>query len=338
MRGMSSRSRVVPLVLLATLGALAPGMIATPPAWAAPTSAESAEAKSAWEKGRQAAQRKKWSAAVDAFRDADVLDPKVQYKLDLARALVALKKLREASEVLDEIDASKEPNTASVRGAANTLRQKVEQRLATIVVAVTGARGAVEVDVDGEKVKAGDAVRLDPGEHLVKARAPGYVPMEQTLVLKEGQTEEVSFRLERDPAAASADAEEEEEEPAAPAPEEPDGGGTLLPAAIAWGAGGVALGLGALFGVLAFDEAEKARVGCVDNVCPNANKTALDASKNNGVTSTVFFVVGGVGVATGVVLALVFAGGDDAAPAPSTARASVRPWFGASELGVEGRF
>lgn len=331
------RARRRALVLAAALGLAVAAPPLAPEAHAAPTRAEKQDARAAWTKGRKEAARKRWSQAVDLFREAVDLDPKAQYQLDLVRALIAESLPREASDVLDALDAARDELSPAERRAADDLRQKVEMRLATIVVEVKGPTEGLVVDVDGEEVKPGDAVRVDPGKHLVRAKAPGWIPMEQTVQLKERQTEAVGFELERDPASAAEEApasagkdEEEDEEE-----EEVDGGGTLLPAAIAWGIGGAGIGLGTVFGIFAFDEAEKARKDCVDDVCPESSIPALDASRNNGTASTVLFAIGGAGIATGVVLAIVY-GGDDEPPAKDAA--GVRPWIGGSEIGVEGRF
>lgn len=328
------RSILVAMALsLAGAGSVPPSV-----AHAAPSAAEQREAKAAWEKGKKEMARKRWSAAASAFRDADVIDPKAQYKLDLARALLRQGAARQASDVLDDLAKTSDGESASVRGAADELREQVERRLATIVVEVSGATAGVEVEVDGAKVKPGDVVRVDPGKHLVAVRARGWIPMEQTVVLKERQTEAVAFRLERDPAAAPLSepeaAPEEEEE--APAPRD-DHGGTLLPAAIAWGIGGAGIALGTVFGIFAFGEAEKAKEGCVDNVCPRSNVEAIDASRDNGTASTICFAVGGAGLVTGVVLAIVFGSGDPP-EAGGEGAAFVRPVVGPAGGGLVGRF
>lgn len=323
---------------LAGAGSLPPSV-----AQAAPSAAEQRQAKAAWEKGKREMARKRWSAAATAFREADAADPRAQYKLDLARALLRQGSARQASDVLDDLAKTSDAERSRVQGAADKLREQVERRLATIVVEVSGPAGEVEVEVevDGAKVKVGEVVRVDPGEHLVAARARGWVPIQQTVMLKERQTEAVAFRLERDPAAASSEAdgepEEEEEEREDEAPLAADeGGGTLLPAAIAWGVGGAGIALGTVFGIFAFDEAEKAKEGCVDNVCPRSNVEAIDASRDNGTASTICFAVGGAGLATGVVLAIIFGSGDE--PEAEGAATFVKPVVGLTGGGVAGRF
>lgn len=327
-------------LLAVTIGLTAVAPVVAREAAAAPSRADRAEARAAWQKGRREAARRRWDEAEAAFREADDLVPSVQHKLDLARVLEAQGRVREASEVLDALDASKEPDAGGVRRAAAELRRRVERRLATIVVEVSGPSSGLVVDVDGDEVEPGEAVRVDPGKHLVRAKADGWVPMEQTVELAERQTEAVTFALERDPTAATDDAPPVADDDAAGVEDEQsaDGDGTLLPAAVAWGVGGAGMALGTVFGVFAFQEAEKAREGCVENVCPEENVPALDASRNNGTASTVFFAIGGAGLVTGVVLALVYGGGDEAPPADDEGDAAVRPWIGAGAVGVDGRF
>jgi hypothetical protein len=330
-----------PSILVAMALCLAGGgFVPTSVAHAAPTAKDQRAAKASWERGKKEMARKRWSAAAAAFRDADARDPSAQYKLDLARALLRQGAARQASDVLDQLAKTSDADGARVQGAADDLREQVERRLATIVVEVSGPTAEVEVEVDRAMVKVGEVVRVDPGKHLVVARAHGWVPMEQTVVLKERQTEAVTFRLERDPSAPvpTGEPEEEvaEEEEGEEAPPADDDGGTLLPAAIAWGVGGAGIALGTVFGIFAFDEAEKAKEGCVDNVCPRSNVEAIDASRDNGTASTICFAVGGAGLATGVVLAIVFGGGD--APDEGKAAASVRPVVGPAGGGLVGRF
>lgn len=323
-RGLAWRPALAALaVVVASVAFLAP------PAWA--EGGGNPDAKAAWEKGRKLAGQKQWDAAADAFREASVIDPDPQYQLDLARALDGAGKVREASEALDKIDAAKDVSSG-VREAADKLRARLEKRLATIVVTVTGGDGAAVIEIDGKAARSGEANRVDPGKHQLRAHAAGWVPIEMTLDLAEGKTESVPFKLERDPAAGGDAAPP-------PPPEEPpaeSGGGTLLPAAIAWGVGAVGFGVGGIFGIFAFNEADKARENCDGDVCTEEAREAIDTSKTNGGAATAGFIVGGAGLVTGIVLAVVYGGGDD-----TTATASaphVTPWFGGTSAGLDGSF
>lgn len=317
-------------------------LVASPPALEAVARAagtESSEARATWEKGRTLVAKKKWDAAADAFRQADVMEPNPQYRLDLARALASAEKFREASEALDRIDADKGAS-AGVRSAANKLRERIGKRLGTIVITLSGGGSGAVIEIDGKRVKSGASTRVDPGTHKLRAHAAGWVPVEMTLEVEGGKTESVPFTLERDPSASAAadDAEPLPEEEGETEREPPthDGGGTLLPAAIAWSVGAVGFGAGAIFGVFAFNEADKARDNCVDNRCTEEARDAIHTSKLNGGLSTVGFVVGGAGLVTGIVLAVVYGGGDP--PEAQAGPVHVTPWVGSDAVGLRGAF
>jgi len=243
---------------------------------------------------------------------------------------VSAGKMREASESLDEIASGKDAS-ASVRNAAEKLRSKIDKRLGTIVVTLSGGDGGATLEIDGKKVKSGAPTRVDPGKHQLRAYATGWVPLEMTLEVGEGKTENVPFKLERDPGATP------EPEPEPP-PTAEDGGGTLLPAAVAWGVGAVGFGVGAIFGVFAFAEADKARENCIDERCTEAAREALDASKLNGGVSTAGFILGGAGLVTGIVLAVVYGSGDAEPATAAVGPIHATPWIGGTSVGVTGSF
>jgi hypothetical protein len=113
----------------------------------------------------------------------------------------------------------------------------------------------------------------------------------------------------------------------------------LLPAAVAWGVSAVGFGVGTVFGIFAFDEADKARTDCVGDRCTEEARDAIGTSKINGGISTVGFAVGGAALVTGIVLAVVYGSGDSA---PETSAAvgptRVTPWIGGTSAGVDGSF
>jgi hypothetical protein len=92
-----------------------------------------------------------------------------------------------------------------------------------------------------------------------------------------------------------------------------------------------------VFGIMAFSETDKVKGHCEGTSCPPAVQESLDVAKTNGTISTVGFIVGGVGIASGVVLLLTRSGSskksDDGAD-----KTAVRPWVGPGQAGVVGRF
>jgi hypothetical protein len=298
-----------------------------PAAWAAPAAKDKAEARTLAAQGRAALKNKRFDEAAAALRRANELDPSPQLKLDLAKALSGASKLVEASTVLNEIEAApgKSWQDKLVRGNARKLLGEIEGRIPWIQVTVTGPKPAeTSVSIDGKEVDATAEMPIDPGEHEVQVEAPGWVPAEEKVKLAEGVHRQVKIKLEPEAAAP-------------PPPPPPETGGSKVPAIIAFGVGVAGTGVGAVFGILAFQQTSAAKERCDGNVCPDDPRviSARDAAVQYGNISTIGFVVGGVGVATGIVLLLVSSGSDE--PDPDTS-ARIQPWIGPGQAGVIGTF
>jgi len=75
-------------------------------------------------------------------------------------------------------------------------------------------------------------------------------------------------------------------------------------------------------------------------VCPNRPEVidARDVAIANGNVSTVGFVVGGVGVAAGVILALTVGASHTEKAGEKKDALVIRPYLSPNEIGVVGRF
>jgi len=308
---------------------------------AGPSAKDKAEAKSLVAEAKTDARQKKYAEAVKALARADELDPSPQTKLDLARALIPMNKLVDASKALNgAVDTAKGPLGKKVADAAKKLLTEVEPRVPWIQIVVEGPTAdQTSTTIDGNEVDAKSEMPFDPGEHVVTADAEGFEHAEKHITLAEGEHEKVKLKLDRS-APTRVSAPEPKEEKGG------GGGGSVLPAALAFGVGAAGIGVGAVFGIMAFNETSKVESSCDGTRCPPKVRDALDVAKTNGTVSTIGFVVGGVGVATGVVLLLTSGGsakhapdGADTAQAKSPLRVSeVRPVVGPGQLGVVGRF
>jgi hypothetical protein len=108
--------------------------------------------------------------------------------------------------------------------------------------------------------------------------------------------------------------------------------GLRITGAIALGVGAVGLGIGIVGGAVALGAK-----GDLDRLCPtkaNCPKGTLDSANTAAAVSTVGFIVGGVGIAAGVIFLLLPASKSDA---PKAAR-WIRPYAGFGEAGVVGAF
>ena len=297
------------------------------PAIATPSAQDKASAKASWQQGKKLASQKKFDDAVAALGDADRLDPKAQYKLDLARALEGAGKLVEALEVTDAIAKLDEPNSKQIKVAAQKLASGVEPRVPSIAVDVGGVEGATAT-IDGESVKIGDAVKRDPGAHEVKAEAPSYQAATKSVTVGEG--EKVTVKLVLQPGATMTASNDEPEK---------KHGGNMWPAGISFGVGAVGIGLGTVFGILAFKATSDVQSHCKGNVCPKSQEGNIKTARTDGNVSTAGFVIGGVGLAAGIVLALtVGRGSSEPAKDEKPKSATVTPLLGPGYLGAAGTF
>jgi hypothetical protein len=200
------------------------------------------------------------------------------------------------------------------------LADDLDRTIPTIVVAPVDAEGrdvaGARLVIDGEEPGVpldGRAIPMNPGAHglRVVSAAPGVAPVEVDVTLLAGErNRRVEARLADEAAAPSGPAE-----PAA-------GGGASLtvPAIVALSVGGVGLGVGAVTGILALGEDSTLSDRCeTESTCPPTEQDRIDRAGTFATVSTVGFVIGVVGVATGVVLLVV--GGDDEAPRKTSADA-----------------
>lgn len=296
----------------------------------AATPQERREAAVLTNKARVAARAKRFDEAADALRQADQLDPTPQRKIELAKALVELGKLVEASGLLNGIvnDASLARSGRWHQNSAKKLLAQVEPRIPWLSVRVVGPASGAHVEVDGSEVQAEMESPVDPGRHAIGADADGYESGDMQVTVKEGEHKQVTITLEKIV-----------REPVKP----PPSSGTKVPAIAAFSVGAVGLGVGAVFGILAFDETGKAKQYCDGNKCPARPEvvSARNTAIANGNVSTVGFVVGGVGLAAGVIL-LLTVGSSSKPDEPKKDALTWAPYLNAGETGGEaglvGRF
>jgi len=198
--------------------------------------------------------------------------------------------------------------------------ESLESKLAHLTVEVpAGSRVAeLALEVDGMPLAAaawGAALPVDPGEHVVRAQAPGFETLEQRISLgsSPGARQTLELPLLRpapraaEPAATASDAPP----PMAAEPHHP----ARTWGWITGGAGLVALGVGSYFGLQAFSHWDDRNAGCKNGCTPAAKTAGEDASQAATVAT--------VGVGAGVVLlgtaaVLLFYPSDTDPPAEAT--------------------
>lgn len=287
-------------------------------AFAQPTPEQSAEAHALFEEGRVAMKAGDYAGACPKLERSQRLDPGVGTLYNLATCYEGENRLASAwkalLEVADESDREQRSDRAAVaRDRAHALEARVPHLHVTIE---GGERPALTLD--GRSLSDADVgtnVPIDPGDHEVGADAPGKKHWSSHLVAKEGETATITVPPLEDAATAP-----EVPAPAAPEPTppitasppslSPAGNRWQMPAALAAGGAGVlALGAGAVLGVLAIGKWSDAKgEGCTQDAaghtnCPTSGAySSWSTAHAEGIASTVAFIVGGALVATGALL------------------------------------
>lgn len=185
---------------------------------------------------------------------------------------------------------------AEIVGYCAKLVDELDAAIPTVVIAAVDDRGhdvpGVRVSLDGRDagVVDGRPLVVDPGAHRLRGVAPegGPAPASVDVTVRTGERNRrilLRFVAER---------------------EEPSTGLGYAPAVVAFALGGAGLALGATTGILALGQDSDLGAVCSDDgACPDRYAEDIDRLHTLSRLSTAGFVVAGVGVAAGVVLALV---------------------------------
>lgn len=323
-----------------------------------------AAARSLASQGASAFDAGRFTEALDLFTRAESLVHAPPHILYMARSAEKLGRLVQAREFYIRIIREQLPKNApqafrDAQTAANAEVGRIEPRIASIVIRVTVPQEATpNVTLDGSPVSAallGVPFPVDPGKHKLVATAPGMEAGQAEVTLAEAEKREVELVLEPSTTVTPAEGAPPGAETA------PPGSGVqgnlppptdtpsedadwMRPAAyVGLGVGVVGLAAGTHFGLRSMSkhsEADDAMKACGAR-CPEGsaearNINSLDDSARSAQTwSIVGFIVGGVGVASGVTL-YVLSGQSESSGRASGIRCT--PWIGMGSAGVSGSF
>jgi hypothetical protein len=260
--------------------------------------------------------------AIPAFAEpAQAADPTTADCLAASESSLNLRsqhQLRAAREQLLVCAAPSCPADVQVECARRV--EEVNRAIPTIVFEAKDTAGndlgSVRINMDGkllvERVE-GTAISLDPGEHVFTFEAAGLPPVEKVLILREGEKERHE-RIVLAPAAAAKETgpesgpvkrEPEVLTPPPPPPPPTKGNGQHTISFVVGGVGIAALGVGAIFGVLAKGDRSDYQKHCGSNIgapsgfCDATGLEGHDRAASRATLATVFLVGGGVALAAG---------------------------------------
>jgi hypothetical protein len=343
---MASRSLAVVLGVCLLLGSVT--------ARAQPSAAQKETARGLMAEGRELREQGDLQGALARFAAADSLMGVPTTGYEMAATQAELGKLVEARETLRRVLALPQspddpPPFSEARAKARALDQRLQSRIGALHFVVSGvaASETLSLSVDGESVPVaalGMPFRVNPGKHVVSARAAGREAKVEVDAL-ESRTVKVELQLaagQARPAPAPVALEEQEapaRRAAEPAPQEQpatkSGSGIPPLAWVAGGLGAAGLVVGGVAGMVAISHKNAAAKDCVNGECPRSTWNDLDSANSMATLSTVGFIVGAVGIAVGASSLILHE-----EPRPRTSALQVVPDVGprAASLSVSGRF
>lgn len=283
------------------------------PSARAADASEKAAAEALFDDGVELLKKGDLEAACQKLESSQKIDPGVGTLLYLADCYEKRNLTASAWATFREAASTAEARGDDRAGIASERADRLTPRLSklSIVMEVGDDKSipGLEILRDGSlipKALWGSATPVDPGEHVITARAPGY------------ETEEVKVRVEDEAAIATLTVPRLQKLPETAAPEGAQGtksaasdpGKTQRALGIGIGAAGiVGLGVGAVFGGLAIAKNNEAldpnEGGCSLTSCPTTGGAdATDTALTFATVADVGFIAGGVLLAAGVTLYL----------------------------------
>ena len=194
-----------------------------------------------------------------------------------------------------------------------------------IEVGLTAPVAGASITIDGRPLAPDEIAKpkqVNPGQHVIVATAPGRPAVTRTVVTRDGGGN-AKMEMNLGPAATAA---------TGPEP-------SRLPAIVAFSVGGAGILVGSITGVASLN-----KVSALNKVCPNKHctdtslRSQADSAKTLGTISTIAFVVGGLGVATGVSFLVIKPNFGGAPTAQGSRAPNLRIGLGFGSISASGRF
>lgn len=306
------------------------------------------------------------AAAVAKYQKAEAIYHTPSVLTRLGECQIKLGKLVAGSESLqrvvrEQLPANAPPAFVQAQAHAKELLDATLPRIGKLKLHVDAPEGAeLTLKIDGAVVSTAslDTDRAaDPGPHVVEVSGPGLVTTKGNVEVGEGLRATLSLKVVRETGKAKPPKEPDEpettptpkkpkhvdevkpddddEEPARKKPkrhvEEPAGPSRVAPI-VMFVTGGVAIGVGTVFGLRASGLKGDLDKACVNKECPPSSQGNIDSMKSSATISTVGFGVGIAALAVGTFLWISGSSSESSKPA----HAYVEPMIGFGFIGVRG--
>jgi hypothetical protein len=282
------------------------------PARADTTPAERAMAEGLFKEGKKLLAKGNVDEACEKLASSFKIDPAGGTLLNLASCHEQQGKTATAwGEFNDALAMANKAKRAERQKVAKEHIAKLEPKLARVTLTTSAAdrTAGLEVKLDGVVMAPGalaTGIPVDPGEHTAAATAPGKIPWEAKVTVKDAESKSVEVPALQDV-------------PLPPPPPPPPLGWKKPVGGALVGAGAVSLVIGAAFGIRAVVLGGQVSSACHSGLCPEEGLDALSSGRTAANVSNAMLPIGallaGGGVALLVLAAAPPAPADKAAPA-----------------------
>lgn len=193
--------RVISVAVGVCLGAMTSGTAAHAQAASAPVPGKE-HAKRLFDEGVELEKKGDFAAALAKYKEAERITVTAGLRFHTGYCLEMTGKLIAALETYEAADKlAQEQNKQDVRAAITTRLEPLRARVPQLAVRIATPPSGAEVQVDGIAVGGplldGKSFRVEPGEHVVTARAAGFRPFTRRVQAPESVTTTVEINLER---------------------------------------------------------------------------------------------------------------------------------------------
>ena len=282
--------------------------------------------------------KQRYEEALEKFRTADNTLHSPMFVLFQARAEEGRGRLVEAQKLMQKVLDEKLPDYApdnfwQAKQEAKQAIAALSPRVPSLKLKLSGAEPATTtVTIDDRPVEdagSGKPFPINPGHHKLVATTVDNRQADKSFTVAESEKAELELDLGAAPVTPP------------PPPEQPAGGSgrSWIAPGIAYGIGGAALLVGAITGGVFVGRANSLKDQCPDDHCPSSLEDEGNSVSTLGTVSTVFLVLGGVGVVAGTIFVFVPLEGSSDPPA-GTQAVSYAPELGVGPTGLQlrGRF
>jgi hypothetical protein len=248
--------------------------------------------------------------------------------------------------------AGETSRSQDARNEAARIAEDMRPKIAIVRLHIAGVPQGREptVLVDGGPVPLaalGEARAVNPGRHDIRARVGKGLETRAQIDLAPGESKDITLEVAApppepagSPSGAAYSGDDDARAQRRPPRERSNGFATA-----SFIIGGVGVGIGAIAGIVALSDKSDLDKTCTDKICGVSDHSALDSARRWGNVSTAFFIVGGIGLAAGVIATLSAPRSSAQAPAPKALAQSspkssltVTPDLGPGGVGIHGAF